>query len=66
MDSPHQRPSEAIRAAEYVRVSTEHRDPTDHQRKVIGQYAERRGTIIVRTYTDAGKSGLKPCRPSLR
>jgi hypothetical protein len=59
-NSPDQGPSEAIRAAEYVRMSTEHQQySTDNQQKIIAQYAERRGMIIVRTYTDAGKSGLR-------
>jgi len=50
--------TEAIRAAEYVRMSTEHQQySTENQREVIRQYAERRGMTIVRTYTDAGKSG---------
>jgi DNA invertase Pin-like site-specific DNA recombinase len=50
----------ASRAAEYVRMSTEHQQySTENQRNVIRQYAERRGMVIVRTYTDAGKSGLR-------
>jgi DNA invertase Pin-like site-specific DNA recombinase len=49
-----------IRAAEYVRMSTEHQKySTENQSDVIRQYAERRGMEIVRTYADAGKSGLK-------
>lgn len=52
--------SEDVRAAEYVRMSTEHQQySTENQREVIRQYAERRGMIIVRTYTDSGKSGLR-------
>jgi DNA invertase Pin-like site-specific DNA recombinase len=48
------------RAVEYVRMSTEHQQySTENQREVIRQYAERRGMTIVRTYTDAGKSGLR-------
>src|SRR5258706_14110576 len=59
-NSPNLSPPEAIRAAEYVRMSTEHQQySTDNQRKVIAQYAERRGMTIVRTFTDAGKSGLR-------
>jgi DNA invertase Pin-like site-specific DNA recombinase len=58
--SPNERPPEAIRAAEYVRMSTEHQQySTDNQQKIIAQYAERRGMTIMRTYTDAGKSGLR-------
>jgi DNA invertase Pin-like site-specific DNA recombinase len=49
-----------MQAAEYVRMSTEHQQySTENQREVIRQYAERRGMQIVRTYTDAGKSGLR-------
>jgi DNA invertase Pin-like site-specific DNA recombinase len=48
-----------IRTAEYVRMSTEHQQySTENQQDVIRQYAETRGMQIVRTFTDAGKSGL--------
>lgn len=48
------------RAAEYVRMSTEHQQySTENQQDVIREYAESRGMQIVRTYTDAGKSGLR-------
>ena len=48
-----------VRAAEYVRMSTEHQKySTDNQASEIRRYAERRGFEIVRTYADAGKSGL--------
>lgn len=51
---------EKRRAVEYVRMSTEHQQySTENQRDVISQYAERRGMVIVRTYTDSGKSGLR-------
>jgi DNA invertase Pin-like site-specific DNA recombinase len=51
---------EAIRAAEYVRMSTEHQQySTENQREIIRQYAEQRGMTIIHTYTDAGKSGLR-------
>lgn len=47
------------RAAEYVRMSTEHQKySTDNQAAEIRAYAERRGFTIVRTYADEGKSGL--------
>jgi DNA invertase Pin-like site-specific DNA recombinase len=50
----------ATRVVEYVRMSTEHQQySTENQRKAIWQYAEARGMMIVRTYTDAGKSGLR-------
>ncbi len=48
-----------IRAAEYVRMSTEHQKySTDNQAAAIKRYAEKRGYSIVRTYADEGKSGL--------
>ncbi|WP_352653886.1 recombinase family protein [Mesorhizobium sp. M0317] len=49
-----------IRAAQYVRMSTEHQKySTDNQASVIQRYAEERGFEIVRTYADEGKSGLR-------
>ena len=46
-------------AAQYVRMSTEHQQySTLNQEDVIREYAERRGYEIVKTYADAGKSGL--------
>jgi DNA invertase Pin-like site-specific DNA recombinase len=48
-----------IRAAEYVRMSTEHQKySTDNQAEAIRRYADQRGYEIVRTYADEGKSGL--------
>src|SRR5262245_57257952 len=53
-------PTTPLRAAEYVRMSTEHQQySTENQSDAIRSYAERRGMIIVRTYADAGKSGLR-------
>jgi DNA invertase Pin-like site-specific DNA recombinase len=47
------------RAAEYVRMSTEHQKySTDNQSAAVRQYAEQRGYEIVRSYADEGKSGL--------
>ena len=41
-------------------MSTDHQKySTENQSDAIKQYAEARGIEIVRTYTDAGKSGLK-------
>jgi DNA invertase Pin-like site-specific DNA recombinase len=52
-------PAIAGRAAEYVRMSTEHQKySTENQAEAIQQYAARRGLAIVRTYADQGKSGL--------
>ena len=49
-----------IRAAQYVRMSTEHQKySTENQGDVIREYAARRGFEIVRTYADDGKSGLR-------
>jgi len=58
----------AVRAAQYVRMSTEHQQySTQNQADVIAQYAARKGFEIVRTYEDAGKSGLNiGGRPSLQ
>ena len=48
-----------FRAAQYVRMSTEHQQYSTHnQADKILEYAERRGIEIVRTYADEGKSGL--------
>jgi DNA invertase Pin-like site-specific DNA recombinase len=47
------------RAAEYIRMSTDHqRYSRGNQAKAIREYAEARGIQVVRTYYDAGKSGL--------
>jgi DNA invertase Pin-like site-specific DNA recombinase len=49
-----------IRAAQYVRMSTEHQQySTENQSDVIAEYARKRGMQIVRTFADAGKSGLR-------
>lgn len=49
-----------VRAAEYVRMSTDHqRYSTENQSQAIRDYAGARGIEIVRTYADSGKSGLK-------
>jgi len=48
------------RAAEYVRMSTEHQKySTDNQSAAIRDYAIKRDFEIVRTYADEGKSGLR-------
>jgi len=48
-----------IRVAQYVRMSTDHQQySTENQSAKIREYAAKRGFEIVRTYTDAGKSGL--------
>lgn len=57
-----------VRAAQYVRMSTEHQQySTSNQADVIREYAQRRGFEIMRTYADEGKSGLNVAgRESLR
>lgn len=48
-----------IRAAQYLRMSTEHqRYSTDNQMDALHSYALRHDMQIVRTYADEGKSGL--------
>jgi DNA invertase Pin-like site-specific DNA recombinase len=61
-------PATLGRAAEYVRMSTEHQKySTENQAEAIQQYAARRGMAIVRTYADEGKSGLRlDGRPALK
>src|ERR1700674_3933956 len=50
----------SVRAAQYVRMSTEHQKySTENQSETLQQYAAKRGIEIVRTYADAGKSGLR-------
>jgi DNA invertase Pin-like site-specific DNA recombinase len=49
-----------IKAAQYVRMSTEHQKySTENQGEAICRYAEQRGFALVRTYEDSGKSGLR-------
>jgi DNA invertase Pin-like site-specific DNA recombinase len=48
-----------VRAAQYLRMSTEHQKySTENQAREIQKYAEAHGIEIVRTYADEGKSGL--------
>jgi len=48
-----------IRAAQYVRMSTEHQKySTENQSDMMQVYAERNGMEIIKTYSDSGKSGL--------
>lgn len=51
---------EKRKAAMYVRMSTDHQKySTENQADAIREYAARHDMEIVRTYQDAGKSGLK-------
>jgi DNA invertase Pin-like site-specific DNA recombinase len=48
-----------LRAAQYVRMSTEHQQySTQNQAQTIREYAERRRIEIVKTYSDDARSGL--------
>lgn len=60
--------STLTRAAQYVRMSTDHqRYSTENQAEVIAAYAARRNFLIVRSYADEGRSGLNIAgRDSLR
>src|SRR5689334_15572248 len=50
----------SFRAAQYVRMSTDYqRYSIENQAAVIAAYAQLHGLEIVRTYRDAGESGLK-------
>lgn len=51
---------ELVRAAQYVRMSTEHQQySTENQSDALQEYASKRGIQIVRTFSDSGKSGLR-------
>ncbi|HSZ02774.1 MAG TPA: recombinase family protein [Terriglobales bacterium] len=48
-----------IPAAQYVRMSDDGQQYSiDNQKAAIQEYANRHGFVIVRTYADAGKSGV--------
>ena len=52
-------PRMPVRAAQYVRMSTEHQQySTENQSEVISRYAAKHGMEIVKTFADSGKSGL--------
>ena len=52
--------AQRTRAAEYVRMSTEHQQySTENQAEAIRGYASHRAIDIVRTYADEGRSGLR-------
>ena len=59
VEEPPGDPPVLIRAAQYVRMSTDHqRYSTENQAEAIQQYADSHNMQIVRTYADEGKSGL--------
>jgi DNA invertase Pin-like site-specific DNA recombinase len=48
-----------VQAAEYVRMSTDHQQySTENQHAAIQRFADAHGIIIVRSFIDAGKSGV--------
>lgn len=48
-----------VQAAEYVRMSTDHQQySTENQRDAIKRFADAHGIEIVRSFIDAGKSGV--------
>ena len=50
---------EKIKAAAYVRMSTEHQKYSpQNQMAAIEEYANKHGYEIIKTYADEGKSGL--------
>jgi DNA invertase Pin-like site-specific DNA recombinase len=52
-------PVKAVRAAQYVRMSTDHQKySTQNQAEAIAAFAAGRGLTIVKTYADEGRSGL--------
>jgi len=59
-DGEGQTQTSLFRAAQYVRMSTEHQQySTENQGDKIKEYAARRGIEIIKTYADEGKSGLR-------
>jgi len=49
----------AVQAAEYVRMSTDHQQySTENQHAAIQRFADAHGITIVRSFIDAGKSGV--------
>ena len=56
---PAHKSGSAIRAAEYVRMSTDHQQySTENQHAAIERFADGHGMTIVRSFIDSGKSGV--------
>ena len=52
--------TDLVPAAQYLRMSTEHQQYSlQNQADAIGKYAIDRGFEVVKTYSDAAKSGLR-------
>lgn len=59
MTDHHDSSLSSVPVAQYIRMSTEHQQySTLNQEDTIREYAIRRGFVIVKTYSDEGKSGL--------
>src|SRR5215472_2464998 len=60
--------SAPVMAAQYVRMSTDQQQYSlNNQADAIADYARRNNMVIVRTYTDSGKTGLTLTeRPGLK
>jgi len=58
----------SIPAAQYLRMSTEHQQYSiNNQARLISEYANLQGFVIVKTFEDSGKSGLSlKSRPALK
>ena len=57
----------SIRAAQYLRMSTEHQQYSLLNQSAIADYAKRNGFMVVKSYEDSGRSGLVLReRPGLR
>jgi DNA invertase Pin-like site-specific DNA recombinase len=61
-------PQSFVPAAQYLRMSTDHQQYSlDNQADTIARYAADHGFVIVKTYSDAAKSGLRlKNRPGLK
>lgn len=61
-------PNSAVPAAQYLRMSTDHQQYSlDNQADAIALYAANQGFQIVKTYSDAARSGLRlQNRPGLK
>jgi DNA invertase Pin-like site-specific DNA recombinase len=53
-------PQSLVAAAQYLRMSTDHQQYSlDNQAEAIARYAEDHGFVVVKTYSDAARSGLR-------
>jgi len=53
-------PQSLVPAAQYLRMSTDHQQYSmDNQADAISRYAADHGFVVVKTYSDAARSGLR-------